>query len=165
MNINSFLSTAPENERMAIAQEEVRKYIMAETESCTAMDSPRKVAEYIRVRALGPDEFKQEVFGVIAFDIRMRPRLCKVLFRGLMDSVQADYKVLFQSIFQCDAPITSIIIFHTHPSGECDPSEADIIITEDAVKKCRLVGLKCLDHLIFSQYDNYSVADNHYTVF
>lgn len=46
---------------------------------------------------------------------------------------------------------TSIIMVHNHPSGETEPSLADISITERFGKACCLIGLNLLDHIIIGR--------------
>lgn len=42
----------------------------------------------------------------------------------------------------------SIIICHNHPSGNLQPSEADMALTRKIISACNSVDLKLLDHLI-----------------
>ena len=44
----------------------------------------------------------------------------------------------------------SIILVHNHPSGNCSPSDEDIVITERLVKIGEELGVKVLDHVIVS---------------
>ena len=48
----------------------------------------------------------------------------------------------------------AIIIAHNHPSGDLEPSQEDITITEALKKGGNLINLKVLDHVIFSE-ENY----------
>jgi len=43
-----------------------------------------------------------------------------------------------------------VVLFHNHPSGCLDPSEADLFLTEKFKKACSLLGLQFLGHLIVS---------------
>ena len=45
---------------------------------------------------------------------------------------------------------TAIIIAHNHPSGILKPSTEDLSVTKRLVKAGDLLGIKVLDHLIFS---------------
>ena len=44
--------------------------------------------------------------------------------------------------------VSSIIIAHNHPSGECQPSKEDIAVTERLVESGKLLGIAVLDHVI-----------------
>ena len=54
---------------------------------------------------------------------------------------------------------TAIILVHNHPSGQLNPSMAD----KDITQKIKLAGnsldIKLLDHLIITQTDYFSFAD------
>ena len=41
-----------------------------------------------------------------------------------------------------------MILAHNHPSGVCEPSQADIRITEQLKKALALVDIRVLDHVI-----------------
>jgi DNA repair protein RadC len=49
---------------------------------------------------------------------------------------------------------TAIIVAHNHPSGNLMPSQDDINVTIRLKKAGDLLGIKLLDHLIFSE-DSY----------
>ncbi|MDB5186431.1 MAG: hypothetical protein JWL85_954, partial [Candidatus Saccharibacteria bacterium] len=42
----------------------------------------------------------------------------------------------------------AIIIAHNHPSGNVEPTEADIDVTKQLVEAGKLMGIDILDHLI-----------------
>ena len=53
----------------------------------------------------------------------------------------------------------ALICFHNHPSGDPEPSQEDLRITERLVEIGKLVGIPVLDHVIVGG-DNYtSFAD------
>jgi len=55
---------------------------------------------------------------------------------------------------------SGIIICHNHPSGNLNPSEADSRITQKIKDAGNLLDIQLLDHLIISDKDYYSFADN-----
>ena len=54
---------------------------------------------------------------------------------------------------------TSLILIHNHPSGNINPSDADITITKKIVEAGKLFDMAVLDHLIIAT-GYYSFADN-----
>ena len=54
----------------------------------------------------------------------------------------------------------SIILFHNHPSGEKSPSESDIKLTRQIKQACNFHNINLLEHLIITDDDYYSFADN-----
>jgi DNA repair protein RadC len=52
----------------------------------------------------------------------------------------------------------SIIAAHNHPSGGCEPSEADIELTQRLKEAGRLMGIELRDHLIITEDDYKSIC-------
>ena len=57
---------------------------------------------------------------------------------------------------------SSIIICHNHPSGSVEASAEDKSITERICKAGELIGIKVLDHVIFSKYGYASLREEGY---
>ena len=55
---------------------------------------------------------------------------------------------------------SGIILCHNHPSGNLNPSESDSTITHKIKEAGNLLDIQLLDHLIISEKDYYSFADN-----
>ena len=55
---------------------------------------------------------------------------------------------------------SAVIICHNHPSGNKQPSEADINITKKIKDALLLLDIKLIDHIIITENDLYSFADN-----
>jgi len=53
---------------------------------------------------------------------------------------------------------TGLILIHNHPSGNINPSEADITITKKILEAGKLFDIAVLDHLIIAN-GYYSFAD------
>ena len=64
---------------------------------------------------------------------------------------------VFKSAILANA--VSIIVCHNHPSGNLDPSDADIEITKQLIAAGELLGIKVLDHLIVSNQGYKSLRD------
>jgi len=54
---------------------------------------------------------------------------------------------------------SAIIVCHNHPSGNIQPSESDIKLTEKIKQACKLFEIVLLDHVIISSEGYYSFAD------
>ncbi|PIS22799.1 hypothetical protein COT50_00035, partial [candidate division WWE3 bacterium CG08_land_8_20_14_0_20_41_10] len=44
----------------------------------------------------------------------------------------------------------SVVLAHNHPSGCVDPSLEDIKITKELVEAGRILGIKLVDHILFT---------------
>jgi len=45
----------------------------------------------------------------------------------------------------------SVILVHNHPSGDPEPSEADLEITKRIVESGKIMGIEVLDHVIITK--------------
>lgn len=68
-----------------------------------------------------------------------------------------DAKILFRKAIQGLA--SSIILVHNHPSGNLQPSQADLDITQKLKAAGKTLDIPVLDHLIISNKGYYSFAD------
>lgn len=76
---------------------------------------------------------------------------------GGVSGTVVDAKVLFQHAVKALA--SSVILFHNHPSGNFQPSQADISLTKKLQEAGQALDIAVLDHLIVSESGYYSFAD------
>ena len=59
-----------------------------------------------------------------------------------------------------DKKACAVIMVHNHPSGNVQPSKADVAMTERISEACESIGIHLLDHLILSRSESYSFAQH-----
>ncbi len=69
-----------------------------------------------------------------------------------------DLKVIFTIVLNCPGT-QGIILSHNHPSGNLEPSTADISLTKKIKEFAVLLDMRILDHLIYTTEGYYSFAD------
>ena len=62
--------------------------------------------------------------------------------------------------YAIDSFASSVILAHNHPSGNLKPSESDEKITQQVLEGLKLLEVKLLDHVILTETNYYSFADN-----
>lgn len=77
---------------------------------------------------------------------------------GGVSGTVADPKMIFKSALEHLA--SAIILVHNHPSGNLNPSEADLRMTERLSQGGKILDIQVLDHIIFANQGVYSFADN-----
>lgn len=77
--------------------------------------------------------------------------------QGGMAGTVVDAKVVFRRAIEGKA--TSIVLCHNHPSGNLNPSQADIDLTRKLKNAGEIVDVLVLDHLIIGEGGYYSFAD------
>lgn len=80
----------------------------------------------------------------------------KVSQGGLSGTV-IDTRIILKKAL--DNLASSIIVCHNHPSGNNQPSDADIKITEKLKKAAEMLEIKLLDHIIIAEKSYFSFAD------
>lgn len=54
---------------------------------------------------------------------------------------------------------SSVVLAHNHPSGDCEPSEEDIRITNRLAEAGRVLGIEVIDHIIIGKHDHLSFKE------
>ena len=79
------------------------------------------------------------------------------LSQGGICGTIVDVKILAK--FVVDSLASGIIIAHNHPSGNLQPSQADIQITNKIKEIVKLLDSILLDHIILTKESYYSLSD------
>ena len=107
------------------------------------LDDPRASADWLRVHCAG---MVAEVFGAIFLDNRHRILCVRELFRGTIDGCSVSPREVVRAVIEANA--AAVVLYHNHPSGNPEPSAADVAITQTLKQALDLVGCRVLDHLI-----------------
>jgi DNA repair protein RadC len=78
--------------------------------------------------------------------------------QGGVSGTVLDPKIVLK--FAIDTLASNIIIAHNHPSGQLYPSSQDDAITTRIKNACNLIDVNLLDHIILTENNYYSYADN-----
>jgi DNA repair protein RadC len=105
--------------------------------------NPREMREAIAARFMGVD---YEVFGVVLLDNRHRIIGIEEVFRGTIDGASVHPREIVKLVL--DRSAASVVLFHNHPSGNPEPSNADEIITARLRDALALIDARVLDHVI-----------------
>jgi DNA repair protein RadC len=76
---------------------------------------------------------------------------------GGVSGTVADPKRIFKAALEGNA--TQLVLCHNHPSGNRQPSAADIKLTERLVYSGKQIDIEVVDHIIVTQGGYYSFAD------
>jgi DNA repair protein RadC len=77
--------------------------------------------------------------------------------QGGVTGTVADPRVIFQFALLCNA--TGLVLAHNHPSGQVQPSSADIELTRKIVEAGKVLDVRVMDHVVVSSESYYSFAD------
>lgn len=113
--------------------------------------SPDDTQAYLRLRLA---DKRSESFGCLYLDNRHRVLEICELFHGTIDGTAVYPRVVVQQALEANA--AAVILFHNHPSGVAEPSQADERITRRLKSALELIDVRVLDHFIVA--DGYSVS-------
>jgi DNA repair protein RadC len=118
------------------------------------LGSPERTRQYLR-HQIGPLPY--EVFGLLLLDTRHRLIRAEILFRGTIAGAPVHPREVVRVVLDSNA--AAVILFHNHPSGVAEPSQADELITKRLTEALRLIDVRVLDHLIIGDAQEYSFAE------
>lgn len=91
-------------------------------------------------------QMDREVACVLNLKTDGTPINCHFVSMGAIDQSIMHPRELFKASILSNA--AGIIIFHNHPSGNCQPSIPDTAITDRMLKLTEMMGIPLIDHII-----------------
>jgi len=106
-------------------------------------DNPSDVAEALR--AIVPDD-GTEHFGAVFLSVRHRPIGVALLSHGCLTAALVHAREVFAPAIVSKA--AGVVVFHSHPSGDPEPSAEDMSLTRRLASAGQLLGIELLDHIV-----------------
>ena len=100
----------------------------------------------------------RECFRVIFLDAKNRVIVVETMFEGTLTASSVYPREVVQAALNHRA--AALIFAHNHPSGDPEPSVADMDITRRLVLACMTVGITVHEHLVIGNGCYYSFADH-----
>lgn len=122
-------------------------------------DTPQKAVEYWRLHIETSTYFNPdcECMVVLHLNTRRRVQGHQMLTIGTLDALLVDPRAVFRGAIIAGA--AALILMHNHPSGEADPSEADIKVTRDLIRAGQILKVEVLDHVIVGRPGHRSLRE------
>ncbi len=134
---------------------ELGKRIEQNQDEKIVISCPADVAKIVRPRL---NHKQKEHFLLLSLDTRNTVKKISEITVGILDSSLIHPREVFKEAIQSLA--SSIILVHNHPSGNPNPSEADIEVTKKMVEAGSIIGIKVSDHVITAGKEVYSFQEN-----
>ena len=119
-----------------------------------ALTSPGAVRDYLR---LSISDREHEVFCCVWLDAQHRVIEFEEMFRGTLTQTSVYPREVVKSGLRANA--AAVIFAHNHPSGACQPSQADELLTRNLKDALALIDVKTLDHFIVAGAQSLSFAE------
>jgi DNA repair protein RadC len=117
-------------------------------ENMLLCDTPEQAAAYWRMHIETHPYFNPECecFAVLFLNTRRRVKGHQLVALGTMDTLLVHPREVFRAAVISGA--ACILLMHNHPSGESQPSEADIKVTRDLIRAGQLLKIEVMDHIV-----------------
>lgn len=106
---------------------------------------------------LDPIDQDKEHFIVLSLDVRQKVKQVEVVSIGILNAALVHTREVYRRAITSGA--ARIILAHNHPSDECTPSDEDLDVTRELKQAGDIIGIRLVDHIIFSPSSYYSCAD------
>lgn len=102
-------------------------------------------------------DLNHEEFWILILNQSNRLQSKQLISRGGRAGTVVDAKLVFETALRHKA--SAIVLSHNHPSGNLKPSDQDLSLTKKLIEGGKLLDIKVLDHLIFSNHTYCSFSD------
>lgn len=119
-----------------------------------ALGSPSAVKDYLQL-AIGCES--REVFGVLYLDNQHQLIAFENHFTGTLTQTSVYPREILRAALRHNA--ATVILSHNHPSGNLNPSTADIALTQSIRTALAHADVRLLDHVIVAPGNALSLAE------
>lgn len=161
----------PENKKMKVKSEDQTPYSNTEEDTIISralkilesrlvkkglqFTCPKDTEDYLKLKLAS---LEHEQFHCLFLDSKNALIKHECLFTGTIDGTSVYPREVIKRALQLNA--AALIFAHNHPSGNPEPSKADITITKRLKECAGLFDIRVLDHVIIGGVEAYSLANN-----
>ena len=112
-------------------------------------DTPDLAAAYWRANVASNPLLNSdcECMAVLILNTRRRIKGHYIVSVGTLDTLLVHPREIFRLVIMVGGA-AAIVLAHNHPSGDPQPSEADIKVTRELIRAGQLLKIEVLDHVI-----------------
>ena len=122
-----------------------------------ALTEPRQVFSHLQTLL---QYHEHEVFALLLLDTKHRVIGFRDLFRGTLDGASVNPREVVKIALEHNA--AAVILVHNHPSGDPEPSQADLTLTTTLKNALNMIGTQTLDHIVVGSEGCVSMAERGY---
>lgn len=138
--------------KLLASLEATRRYLIRDAE-------PLLTQADILARLADIRDKQQEYFVCLSLDGGQRLIAARTITIGTLNAVMAHPREVFSDAIADRA--ASVIVAHNHPSGDAQPSDKDIQLTQQLAAAGHLLGISLRDHIIVTKTDYFSCRQHH----
>lgn len=142
--------------QMKAVLEMSRRHFESGLKKGDAFTQPENVANYL-IHKIGFQQ--QEQFGMLLLDQQHFLIEYKTLFTGTLNQANVHAREVVKAALESNA--AAVILTHNHPSGDPNPSQSDLTLTQTLSQALDLVEVRCLDHIIIGDFGRWHSLAQH----
>ncbi|MDP9912520.1 DNA repair protein RadC [Variovorax boronicumulans] len=131
-----------------------RELLIEDLRPSQAFRSAYAVSDYLKLHFAGQ---AHESFAVLFLSAQHTMLAFEDMFRGTLTQTGVYPREVVKRALQLNA--SAVILAHNHPSGQIEPSEADLVLTRVLKEALALVDVQVLDHFIMGNNRAASMAE------
>lgn len=131
-----------------------KRYLSEEISDQDIMVNPARTQRYLASQLR---HYPHEVFACLFLDNRHRLIRFEKLFHGTINQASVYPREIIKQALKYNS--SALIFAHNHPSGDSEPSQADIALTRRLKEALELVDIRVLDHIIVGAGHTASIAE------
>jgi DNA repair protein RadC len=131
-----------------------RRYLHETIESKSVINNPNDTKQFLKSKLAHQ---QREIFACMFLDNKHQVIAYEELFFGTLDNASIYPREVVKCALHFNA--AAVIFAHNHPSGNPQPSQSDIDITQALIKALKLIDVRVLDHLIIGDNEVLSLAE------
>lgn len=129
------------------------KYNASKNVGAILLDDSRKCVRYFReVDRVGDNE----TFYVFCLNAK-KELIKRIKFNSNFSSI-INFPISWFTEKIVSVPTKAIVVMHSHPNGNCDPTDADVEATTKLIQAALTLGIKFEDHIIVTDRTYYSFS-------
>jgi len=130
------------------------RYLEKKVSNTDPVSNASALFDYLYQSMAGMD---RECFKVLFLDAKNRVQATEILFEGTLTAGAVYPREVVKRALEYRA--AAVIFAHNHPSGDPEPSSADMAITRRLIFACLSMNITVHEHLIIGDRRYYSFAD------
>lgn len=131
-----------------------RRRSFSEKQEQIRLQSANQIYEYMKTELL---DLPFEQFWIVLLRQNLTVIKKTKISEGGISGTVVDLRLIFREALEQLA--TQLILVHNHPSGSTKPSQQDEILTKKITEAGKIMDIRVVDHLIFTNHEFYSFAN------
>ncbi len=138
------------NKRPILVEEKTFRY-------SSRCNTPKLIKEMLNTCFNLCNKAEEHVY-LIALNTKLNVSGVFLISKGTINASICNPREILQRCFIVGA--SAFVIAHNHPSGDCSPSREDVETYNKLKEAGNIMGIQCLDSIILSNSDYYSLSEN-----